>query len=301
MPDGPGLCPSVGADEIRWPTGDGRGQPLQERAGGGGVPPSGGLEVPGPVGLEPGMRQVPPTVRGERHTWLEREEGTLILEIPGAATGDIPPGRYRVRATVATGGVTIPVFDGELELTPSPGAATPLPTYGSFRDLTRLAEWVPQFQDLDHGKSGFAEARHAAREWIDNTLLVRARSRLLEQQRRFGPVSVSDPVPITAGVDHGPAGGPSVYADTTIRDQLQGIRGHLDADRLMVDETLKQIASKYALYIVLQSRVTADLGSETMGGYQAFADRLYRRAVAELYAYSARIDTSGDGSAEIEL
>ncbi len=104
-------------------------------------------------------------------TWLTPTAGTLKLTIGAAQTAAILPANYRIRVLIDTSDDRrLAAWEGWLEVQSSAGSATTPSAYCTFNDLLILAPWLATEQTIQD-QAGFAEQRHASREWIDGIII----------------------------------------------------------------------------------------------------------------------------------
>jgi hypothetical protein len=245
--------------------------------------------------------------------WDEVGEGTITHTIDGDDTADVEPGTYRAMLSITQGAATTRREYGPIVLTAVPGSAVAGKVYCSQNDMLTIFPQLGKLQDIDADQTGFIEQRVEARRWVDRQVMSRARTALDSQARRHAPVLTVDPIEISVGVDAGPDWGLSIYPETTARNQLATIRGHLDDDALMVGLTsaqsaqtwdgglVRRIAAYYALSLVFEGQVGSmgEEGSET--SYQTLARRFRQRAIRELQGWAAGIDTDLDDRPNFEF
>lgn len=227
----------------------------------------------------------------------------LLLPVPAASLASLSPGLYRVQILINPGVDDVEAFLDLIEFTAAAGSATAVKVYCGFDDCRRLLPIVAQLIGRDPSlQSDLAEPRAWARQWLNRQLLCRA-ARILEQQRdRHEPVARTNPIVPTGGVDAGPEWGPSVYPDTTFRDQLAAIAALLDDDRLMTDDgSAATITAHYALYLACDAQLGGGQEGSSETDWQAIAAKHRKRANQALRGYDARIDSDGDGVADYVL
>jgi hypothetical protein len=239
-------------------------------------------------------------------TWTQCDEDAAIIGVAVSAADADPTvfddGTYilQVFLTGDSDGLVRCVFDGSITFADTAGEEDAPPSYGSHDDLLRYVPWIDDLKDALEDQAGFAQARGRAREWVDETILSRAEKTLDDQARRHAPVVLVPRIVPADGVDAGPAWGPSIYPDTTSRDQLDTLRGYLADDTLMVDSRLREIVSKKAAAIVLRSQIGPSAGDTP---YQEWAKSLEMQANILMCGWVARLDTSDppDGVADLEI
>lgn len=227
---------------------------------------------------------------------------TLKLTVPRSAIAGLKPALWYLSILINPGTDDIEVCEPgtTLELVPAAdGAGASLPAYTERDELLQYAPWLGEVVARDTRLRGdLSEQRNLARQWIDRTAIARARRILEAQADAHEPVLAVDPIEPADGVDAGPAYGPSVYPDTTVRDQLRAIQGHLDADRLILDTGVREAAARYAVSLTCEALLGR---GPDESGYQQTAARNRTLAMHRLAGTPLRIDTNGDGVAEMEL
>lgn len=239
--------------------------------------------------------------------WLVPSAGTITYSHTAAQTASLEPGYYQVQLSLGVGSVTYKNTIAVLHLSPSPGTAAVTPVYCTRKDLLAIAPWVESQEDLQNDQTNFARQCGLARQWLDNIIMDRVEEILNDQSRRHGPVLCVTPIIPTTGYDAGPKWGPSTIPVTTIRDQLAVFRGYLNSNMLMrkgYDATVpldngqvERIAGSYALYLILD----AQLGAKDETSYQELGKQHLKRAIRNLAAWTALIDTDADGVPDFSI
>lgn len=212
--------------------------------------------------------------------WDDPAQATVWVTFAEADTVTLPPGTYRLQVWVLSQGRRILGADAALRLTAVPGMATALPVYCSAGDVEALASgWVDTLQDLDTDQAGFAEERNLARRWLDRQVIARRRAWLDDWYRvraRWAD-------------------------DAKIEADLTALQSHLDADRLMRDGLdaglIERITAHYALHLIFEPQI----GEVNETSYQTLAERHRAQASRLLVGWTARVDTNGDGVADVIL
>lgn len=197
---------------------------------------------------------VEPTV-----TWQDAPNGVAGFVLTGEQTASLAPGRYYLLVEVEEGGEWQEVITCWLKTTPSPGTATTLTYYCTLEDLERLCPRI----DLEQAvgvQAGFAEARHQARQWIDNALLNKDSS------------------------------------NKGFNGQLPEVKTWLANDALMVNALVVEIAARKALSIIYETAFS--IGSKDNDKFIAYAAKQQRKAESLLYGNVFELDTNSDGQAD---
>lgn len=227
-------------------------------------------------------------------SWADATDGTITLAIGRADTAAIDPGLYWLLVRIADGADTVDAYEARLLVEPEPGTDGPLPSYCTMDDVRVLAPWIDQLvsdSPLLHADLG--AQRRQAREDIDDLVLRRARTILDDQRLRHAPIAWVAPLVPADGVDAGPGWGPSIYPDTSLQAQLEAIRAHLAADRLVRDGRLVQAAAQLTIACVCAPQL-GDGPGETP--FQVIARRFEAAARGQLRGWIARIDPTGTGT-----
>jgi hypothetical protein len=127
--------------------------------------------------------------------------------------------------------------------------------------------------------------------------LERARKILDDQAKRHGPILEVDAIEPTTGYDDGPAWGPSILPDTTIRDQLDTIEGHLTSGKLIKTDRYKRAVAFRAASLICQ----AQCGPDKDTPYWSLRDRYQDQYIRTLAGLTFEIDTDTDGVADFTI
>ena len=219
-------------------------------------------------------------------TWLDASDATIVVPIPADATAELVPGRYRLRVRLQDNSADL--FEGELEVTDSPGTAVDPPTYCTFKDMLFFAPWVAQVQDLDGDEAGFVGERAQARCDIDDAIIASYRGSSIGL---FG--SHSDAGMSWAG------GGPTRTLMTS-----QVLRTYLGKDFLMRGTDPSSLNYRPKVRKMAAYRAISIVGLKQIGINQQHAAMgavFYRQYLAEMSTYVAELDINGDGLCEIPI
>ncbi len=203
--------------------------------------------------------------------------GDLSVRITATAaqTATLAPGDYPVMVSVTEGGVTQREIACLIRVAAAPGEATAPPVYCT---TTQLYDAVPWIQDLQspEDQAGFAEARGAAREWLDAVIVSRTSAGSTGRWIDYSGLSVS-------------------------RTDRNWVQDQLDADRLVLTggdgKRLVRAACLYAASDVLRHQ----LGDRGEDSYQALADTMRREAEAIVTSGWAWLDLDDDGTADYPI
>jgi hypothetical protein len=235
--------------------------------------------------------------------WVDPSAGTLTLTIPAVVSATLSPGRYQVILEITANGVIYDALpEGCVDIVAAPAApGTPIVTYCDLADMMAQASWITICQGAEVA-GGFLMQRVQATQWINDQIMSRAQAAYTAQLGLHEPLSVSDPIVPTAGVDAGPGYGASTIPYTTTRDQLTTIAGYLEAGYLMRDSALdggktRRLCAEWAIYLACATQI----GRNTDTPFVALGDKFYSRALRTLYGWIARIDTDADGIANLEI
>lgn len=232
-------------------------------------------------------------------TWLSATNGTVTLAVSASDSGTLTPfARYPVVLTVGSRKVRV----GVLVASPGPGSAAVGAVYGSLDGMMRLTgEKVADLlesSDLGDGNELLAEARRIT----DRTVLSRARVILADQLRRHAPVVESEGITPTTGADAGPWWGPSIYPDTTVRDQLDALDALLVANNLVTTGTQNAAVVAANNHLALSELFVRQTGGgETDQKYRGLSAYHRRMGLNLLAGCVFRIDTDADGVADYEI
>jgi hypothetical protein len=224
-----------------------------------------------------------PVILSPACTWISAPLGTFVMSFNSSDTADIAPGKYRLRYGVVSNGRTYAAQDVFLQFTESPGDATPLTSYCSYRDMVDFAPWIADLQDAND-QTAFAVERYRARQWLDRVI------------QRHNPMSFWNEFAI-------PLFGFSIGTGNDLPQWNWGqtdpvLQAWLNQDLLLVSEQVTQITAKYALYLVCAAQVGP--GSEKTNWQQLAAD-FYADAVRITQCYSAEIYLAGNPIAPIRV
>lgn len=233
------------------------------------------------------------TLSASGAAWDDADDGTVTLTLDAADTADLAPPGYWLRVWMQDGADRVLAFQDWLPVEPSAGEGAALKVYGSFAAMVdEFPGLIALIATTPSLKSDLSDIRHKAARWVDRQAMARLERDLRRQAERSAPLEEVDPIEPTDGVDRGPLWGPSTIPDTTLRDQLAALRGHLDADLVLRDATLEEIATAKALaYLFAQ---------QTGDEYTRLANRYAARAARMLGGYTVAIDTDDDGKADVE-
>jgi hypothetical protein len=105
-------------------------------------------------------------------TWVSAAGGTAQFVVTAANTTVLSVGKYRVRlkATIASSGYTVAIWDGVIPFDSAPGTAAVLPSYCTYNQLTQIAPWVGDLASQLTDQNGFAEQRGMATQRIQEDL-----------------------------------------------------------------------------------------------------------------------------------
>jgi hypothetical protein len=223
--------------------------------------------------------------------WREADEGTVVVNLKAADTADLSPPGYWFRLWLTDGG-KLCAFQEWLPVQPTAGTGDPPRVYGGFAAI--VDEWPGVIQLIAATttfKADLGDVRHKAALWVDRQVMARFRRDLERQMERHAVVVDVDPITPEDGVDFGPLWGPSIIPDTTLRDQLAALQGHLDAGLVLGDPQLEEIATAKALSLVFSTQSAPE--------YVGLASRYAVRANRLLASYTVRIDTDEDGVADL--
>lgn len=224
--------------------------------------------------------------------WITASLATVRISLSETDT-DQTPGDYLCQLTAGTTKQLI----GRIRITPSPGSGTAPVTICALSDMQTLAGDGLEELLESNDQTNFGEARGQACKWTWRCVLSRARTLLEGQAERYAPIEEVDPIEPTDGVDHGPDYGPSTIPNTTLRDDLDDVRGWLTSGYLMADDELVQANAHYALYrVYARQRSGGDKDNE----YRTLAKWHFGEAKNLMAGITLRIDTNGDDVAERE-
>lgn len=224
--------------------------------------------------------------------WDDADAGTVSLTLTAADTVNLAPPGYWLRLWLLDGSDRVVAFQDWLPIEPTAAQGEPLRVYGSFAamvdEFPGVVNIIAQAPTL---KADLSDLRHKAALWLDRQVMARLRRDLTRQAERSSSITTADPIEPTTGIDRGPLWGPSTIPDTTLRDQLATLQGHLDADLVMRDDTLEDIATAKALAYLFAQQGTPEYASQS--GLYA------RRAARMLAGYTVAIDTDDDDAADL--
>lgn len=201
--------------------------------------------------------------------------GVVTIALDDADTAMLEVGAYTLAASLVDGGEPYEFWRGEVAISPRPGVAPAPRAYCSFRDMQDVIPWIHLARYSEVEQAGYAEARAEATRLVDATVIARAADRELTWARLGRAV---------------PAG-----------ETADAVRAHLDAGRLLQDETVRVIAARYALAEVLTRDIGGDPGPYGTTGRQKIGQRQGAIAQRMIAGWTARIDADGDGVYELIL
>ena len=252
------------------------------------------------IELSTGDDQAPIPLTSSSVAWSDVTTGKLTITLTRADTATFTPGDYYLYLSITSAGIVLKRPIVLLTVIPAPGTATALSTYNSLDDMRRVASWIEHLTPSNpNTQANWSEARHQARIDIDTLIISRARVAFEDQLRRHPPVAVSDPITLTTGVDAGPDWGLSTIPDTSLRDHLDVIQGHLDNDYLIRDADMVEAAALLSVYRACRGQFGTARGTEVT--YHMLGIQCRQTAMGLLRGWVARIDTDDDGVANIEI
>lgn len=200
---------------------------------------------------------------------------------------------------VADGGEWVEFAVGTFAVADGPGDGAAGRVYCERDDCTDVCPWITTAQTAGVAVQGsLAEARAAAAEWIDETVLCRFDAQVAAWLRR-GLIPESG---WTIGADLARAiadafadpdrAAPASYARSLIQEAL-------DASGLLVDSRVRRAAAHYAVSVALDPLRFA--GSDQAERYRKAASSHRAQALALLAGAVLRVDTDADGAADLEL
>lgn len=209
-------------------------------------------------------------------TWIDATAGTLKLSIGASQTTSVTPGVYHALITVAEGGKTYTGWRGTIQIRGVLGSATAPTAYCTLQDMQALCGWIEKLQNECSDQSGFAEQRHAAREWMDDLA-----------QRHYRN---DDNYDTTRFLSY-----PYVFGRTGARSDA--LQGYLDADGLSLTGPVKRCCAAYSLAEVFRGQ----MGREDNNGYDKHARRFARMANDLAACLTLEIDTDDDGEPDLAI
>lgn len=219
--------------------------------------------------------------------WLDLDAWTATLTVTAEQTAALEPGFYRLYVTVDVDGQILPVFDGMIRLTGSPGTADePGPAYCSMRNVRAVASWIDNLitaEDLGLS-TDLAEHRARARTRLEDAIVAAYRP----SSRRGS----------TGGYQLGDPGSGSWGWDT--ESQSSWMRDQLAAGRLLLTgprgDRAREITACLAVALLCSEQIGKGK-SET--DYQALARQYFARADSLMAGYVAELDLDADGSPDL--
>lgn len=203
-----------------------------------------------------GQAQSPnPTITA---AWIDPAAGTIRVTFQDTATSGMSPGIYKVEVIVAvpssvhSGTTSVSGGFFSIELVEVAASEAAPATFSSVRDIRRFAPWI----EKDQGKfdlAGFADSRHAGREYIIRYMVSRYLDWAVRRRRNEGW--------------RGDA--PTVDEWATLLDD--------DPTAIVSSDQLVEIEARYAISIILDSAVIAVKTGET-NPYSDIAKMMRRRA-----------------------
>ena len=226
--------------------------------------------------------------------WNGTDYSNVVVTFLAADTTNQEPGVYPIRVLVTTlANPTQPilVFQGEIEITPSPGSATAAPIYGTYDDV--LTYW-PAAVGLQLGAVDQAQLREVmgkAREILDDLIWWRYNPQPGFQRRR--------------GTTYNGVHGFDVQDVSTAPISKATLRTLLDTNKMTVDATVKEMAARLAIALLLE-RPKAFLTSTTTtvpkpdeNPYLA-ESKTQNDKVLNLFAqWQAELDTNADDDPDL--
>lgn len=175
------------------------------------------------------------------------------LTVSKDAVGSCTPGTYYLQVLLDPDGQAIPILPegSTYELSPGPGSGVIGTSYVTLDQCKRFTPWLAQAFAKDPTlQADLAEQLYEARCWVDEVAMARARRILEKQMTRHEPVVTVAPVTISSGVDFGPEWGVSIYPDTTLEAQLEGIADALAADGMVIDSAVRRATAYRTAFLV---------------------------------------------------
>lgn len=225
------------------------------------------------------------TIVAPTFSWIDATAGTIRMDLSDAQTSLIPPGSYPIELSIVAGSQTVRRRIGILDVLPTAGAATALPSYGNYNDLTTYVEVIEGLLDSRRDLSGAATQRYRAWKWINRQVMARYRREALRQQRNWGDGRI---LAFESG---------SLIANSSIEAELSELQGYLDDGRLILDDATVEAASRYAAYLILDDQ-PAGGGDED---YKEMAREQLDRAVRALAGAAFAVDTSDPADSVADL
>lgn len=182
-----------------------------------------------------------PSIATPTTTWVSATDGTFQISLVDASTSALDFFGYPLITEVSTGGRTFPVFEGVLQVEPSPGTDVLPPVYCQIGDIETYCPQVRSMLDDLSGVAGFHGQRHRARTWFDELVIDRYRP-MPGRAKRY----LDD-----AGTAAGPylqwvAAGPNGEAPPTHVD----IQTYLDQDGLRITQKILEANARYAASLI---------------------------------------------------
>lgn len=221
--------------------------------------------------------------------------GQYVISFNNADTATWLPAKYDYQVYLTRSGRTgeITGGGGNLQVLPSPGTATALPTYCTLQDMLGWCRWLQNLSVFEADETGFLTQRAAARNWMDNMIQRHYRLTAGLNISVFGnPVPTWGPrrtggysVWLQAQLDAGPAqptNGPANNFDLT--PVVPGL-----SPGLMINQPrrVREICAKYAAFLVMQDVIVGSGQRENW--YSAKADWLMLEVENLVKGFTAEI------------
>ncbi len=207
--------------------------------------------------------------------WVSASALTVLITATAAQTATLAPGDYPVMLTITEGGFAQREVACVMRVTAAPGSGTAPPAYCTVADLYAVVPWIKELQSPDD-QAGFAEARGAAREWLDAVIVSRTSGGSTGRWIDYSGLSVS-------------------------RTDRNWVQDQLDDDLLVLTggdgKRLVRACCLYAASDVLRHQV-GDRGENT---YQDLAASMRREAEAIVTSGWAWLDLDDDGTADYPI
>jgi hypothetical protein len=208
--------------------------------------------------------------------WLVAADRTMTLEWDGTLTEDLAPGRYLVELRITSGGNTVKLRAGIVELMSTPGVGVTLSAYCTADDMRKIAPWIDEIQ-AQSDQAGFAEQRAMARDDFDRLV-----------QTHYGGADFDREDSLDQFLSSGGYGWDAGEDDATLQELL-------DDDRLVLTGPTGKVVVRWNAYTAVAHVCQSQIGANPDSPYASRARYCMAMADELLCSLTVGIDTSTDG------